>query len=501
MTPLGPLPSRPFRFRPTLAAAMLLGLAPALPLLSGCSRADGSVGSSAATEWFEVQPQSFDLTVVESGQLEAARKVEIKSRVDGRPAIIEVVEEGSGVAQGDLLVVLDSASIAEELAEEQLQLETSRADKIAAEQDLAIQVTSSEAERRAADVALQLAELELAEWEQGEVPTKRRELNLALQKAEREIERTQRNYETSQELYAQRFISQDELEDDEIAMIEAADALATAKLEIEVYNLYTYLKEKQEKQSAVDDAKAELEKVIAENESKLSQARAKAESERRGLELQEAEVLEEEQQLANTKIFAPQDGMVVYASSVGGRRYRGDPIAEGREVRINETILILPDTSQLVAVLSVPEALAPKVEPGQPADVSVDARPGRVYRGEVESVSVFAEDGGWWNNNVKNFTVRVLLPPNLGDGLKPTMTCTGTIYFGRVDEALAVPVQAVFADGEQRYVYVPAGGGQVRRQDVEIGRASQTLVEITAGLEAGDDVLLRAPRPGEEAVS
>jgi HlyD family secretion protein len=470
-------------------------------LASGCSdRADGATGGSGDSEWYEARVQSFDLTIVESGQLEAARKVEIKSKVNGRPAIIEVVDEGINVEAGELLVLLDSAAIEEELAEEQLQLETTRADKVSAEQGLAIAISEAAADQRAAEVALRLAELELAEWEQGEVPTQKRTLNLALDKAQREVERAKRNYATDQELFAQRFISQDELEDSEIDTIEAEDALAPATLDIEVYNSFTFLKEQQEFQSAVDQARAELQQVKAENESKLSQARAKAEAERRGLELQEMEVAEEEAQLAATRIVAPQAGMVVYASSSGGRRYRGDPIAEGREVRNNETILILPDTSQLVAVLSVPEALAPQVQPGQPVQVTVDAIPDRVFEAEVESVSVLAEDGGWWNNNVKNFTVRALLKPRAGDGqLKPTMTATGTIFTGRVENAVAVPVQAIFAEGPQRFVYVSAGlGGGVVRQDVEIGRASETLVEITSGLDAGTAVLLRAPRPGEE---
>ncbi|MEM7575884.1 MAG: efflux RND transporter periplasmic adaptor subunit [Planctomycetota bacterium] len=482
-----------------LAGFFLFSLLVLLSLTSGCSDAADGATTADNTEWYEARVQSFALTVAESGQLEAFRKVEIKSKVDGRPIIIEVVPEGIDVKQGDELVVLDSAEIEEELAEEQLQLETARADKITAEQELAIQITTAAAEQRSAEVALQLAKLELAEWDRGEVPTKQRELTLALEKAQREVERTQRNYETDQALYAQRFISQDELEDSEIATIEAIDDLATAKLNIEVYDLYTNLKERQEFQSAVDDAQAELENTLAENESKLAQANAKAESERRGLILQEAEVAEAQEQLDNTRIAAPQDGMVVYASSTGNRWNRGEPIAEGRQVRRSETILILPDTSQLVAVISVPEALAPKVKPGQTTQVTVDAIPDRVFEGEVSSVSVLAEDGGWWNNNVKNFTVRVLLPPGAGAGqLKPTMTCTGTIFIDQIEEAIAVPVQAIFADGEQRYVYVSAGMSGVKRHHVEIGRASDTLVEILSGLDAGTRVLLRAPRPGEE---
>ncbi len=469
---------------------------------TGCSdSADGATANRGGTEWYEARVQSFDLTIAETGQLEAAQRIEIKSRVDGRPAILEIVDEGVHVDAGTVLVQLDAAEIAAELEEAELKLETARATRIASDQDLQIQETTARSTQRAAEVAKLLAELEFSEWRQGEVPTQQRSLKLALEKAQREVERTKRNFETDKELFAQRFISQDELEDSEIATIEAIDDLATAKLDIEVYEAYTLLKEREEKQSAVDDAVSELANTIAENESKLAQARAKAFSNQRGEEIQERRVEDLRNQFAATTITAPSSGMVVYASSVG--RYRGDPITEGREVRSGETIVYLPDPSQLVAVLSVPEALAPQVRPGQRAEVTVDAISRTVFPAVVESVSVLAEDGGWWNNNVKNFTVRAMLEPNAGDGqLKPTMTTTGTIYIGRVENAVTVPVQAIFAEGEQRFVYVSAGmGGGVKRQNVSIGRASDTLVEVTEGLEAGTDVLLRAPRPGEEVRS
>lgn len=451
-------------------------------------------------EWHTARKQSFDLTVIESGQLEAARKVEIKSKVDGRPAIIEVVDEGAFVKKGDLLVKLDDADVAQKLEAAELKLETARSAKVKAEQDLAIQINESDSARREAEVTLQLAELEFAEWDQGEVPTQKRKLKLALEKAQREVERTRRNFETDQELFKQRFISRDELDDSEIATIEAIDELATANLDIEVYEKYTYLKEQQEKQSAVDQAKAELERTLAKNESKLAQMRDAAQSKARALAIQDQSVTDLKQQIVDSTIYAPKDGMVIYASSTGNRWNRSEPITPGRQVRRSETIIILPDVSQLVAVLNVPEALAPQVQPGQPADTRVDAIAGEVFPGEVESVSVLAQDGGFWSNNVKNFTVRVLLPPNAGNGaLKPTMTCTGTIYTGRVEDALTVPLQAVFAEGPQHYVYVSAGGGRVKRQNVTIGQASETLVQIKEGITPGTEVLLRAPRPGEEA--
>jgi len=60
-----------------------------------------------------------------------------------------------------------------------------------------------------------------------------------------------------------------------------------------------------------------------------------------------------------------------------------------------------------------------------------------------------------------------------------------------------VPIHAVFAEGRERYCYVPAQDGRVKAQTVRIGKANETYVEIREGLKEGDRVLLRKPKPGE----
>ena len=172
-------------------------------------------------------------------------------------------------------------------------------------------------------------------------------------------------------------------------------------------------------------------------------------------------------------------------------------MAEGRQVRFNETILYLPDIRQMVANLAVAEAYEPLVKVGQKVRVSVDARPGEVFEGVIDKTTPLTESGGWLNPGQREFTARVLLPSDLEADLKPAMRCIGEITVGRVDNALAVPVQAVFTEGDQHFCYVPAGSGRVKKQDIEIGRASETLVEVTTGLTTGERVLLRNPLPGE----
>jgi hypothetical protein len=81
-------------------------------------------------------------------------------------------------------------------------------------------------------------------------------------------------------------------------------------------------------------------------------------------------------------------------------------------------------------------------------------------------------------------------------GLKPAMRCKAEILLGRVEDAINVPVQAIFRQGPVAFVYVKDGTGFAQRQ-IELGRASELLIEVKKGIEAGDKVLLREPKAFE----
>ena len=448
-------------------------------------------------EWFTVKPRSFDLTIISTGELEAKEQLEIKSQIKGETLIVELIDEGTFVNSGQLLLRLDADEIETNIEQERLNVESARAEKIAAEQDLDIKTNEAESAKKEAEVKLALATLDLAKWVSGEVPQKRRKLKLELERAGRKLTRAKRDNRLSQELYAERFISQNELEESEDAVIDSEDELATGILNIEVYNSYTHQREEKEKNSEVEQAQAELQRTQKKNQSKIAAAQAKLESKRHAFKIRDDRLVELRDQLTKCQIFAPQDGMVVYATSVGRRRWRNDPIMTGRRVWYNEKLLLLPDTTQMIATLRVHEALMPQVELGQLVTVSVDAMPGKMFEGKIAEVSVMAEDGGWINPNLREYKVKADLPADI-PGLKPAMRCSGEIVTGQVQEAIAVPVQAVFSEAEEHFCYVPVGRNSIQRTLVTLGRASESFVEIFKGLKPGDTVLLRHPRPGEE---
>ena len=164
----------------------------------------------------------------------------------------------------------------------------------------------------------------------------------------------------------------------------------------------------------------------------------------------------------------------------------------GTSLSPNQLVILLPNTSQMVASVKVSEALSGRIKSGMPATVFSDAFPNMPIEGEVGSVSVMARDGGWRDPNRRDYTVRLMLKTDPSMGLKPSMRCRAEIELGLVNDVISVPIQSVFREGADSFVYVPDRGGWSQRK-VMIGKASELAVEITGGLDLGERILLREP--------
>jgi hypothetical protein len=248
----------------------------------------------------------------------------------------------------------------------------------------------------------------------------------------------------------------------------------------------------------VDEAAAELARVEAQNEIELTSKNAERLNQRRQLQIRQDRLDNLRRQFAACTMIAPSDGLVVYAVSAGrGFMSEDQPLQVGRSVRPRETLVVLPDTSEMVAVVKVHESLAGRIRPGQSSSVRIDML-GQSYGGRVDSIGVMAETGDRWRDpNRREYSVRIALSHGDQRDLRPSMRCEATVTLGRVDQVVAVPVQAVFSSDDQvRFVYTPRNG-RFARVPVRVGRRSDVFAEIAAGLSAGDRVLLRLPTPGE----
>jgi len=484
----------------TLLIVLVAGVAVVVAGVGAVSMQSGSSSDDGAVDLHRVASESFDIKIIATGELEALKQTELRCELENAVSITDLVDEGARVMAGDVLVELNAESIKTSIEDELLKVETARSDLVAAENGYEIQVNENDAALRQAQLKLDLAQIELRKWEEGDLVKKIEDLNLAIDQAERRLEQRKEAFEQSQRLFDRGFLASDQLKNDEIAYIDSQAALKTAKSNKWVYETFEMDKRRKQLTSDVEEAEAQLDRVQRQNASRLANKEADRTNKRRQLQIREERLAKLREQLERSVVVAPTDGLVVYGSTAqqSRRGWSNDgPLQIGRTVRPNELLIVLPNTQQMVASVRVHEANAGRITPGQKATLRIDAMRDRVFTAEVMEIGVLAESGGWRDPNLREYTVKLLLAETNGaELLKPSMRCEAEIVVDSVEDAIAVPAQAVFREGRSSFVYMQQGA-RYQRTAVKVGRRSTLFAEIRNGVAPGDRVLLREPAPGE----
>ena len=479
----------------TLGVLIILSLLAWGVLGSVGSSEKGTRASMGVSELFEVRRGGFDIRIPASGELKSENQIDIRNQVESEAVVISLVDEGSVVKRGDVLFALNDEKIQENIRNAEIERSQAENEVKTAETGLAVKEKERDSELAAKQLAVNLAELALLAWNEGEVVAKRLQLALAVETAEKNYNRLAKKFESSQKLFDQKFLSKDELDQDEIALLNADAALKKARLDVTVYEDYTYLKDKQTKESDLKQAKDELDRAILRTGLQIDGLVTNLAMQRDYLEKREEKLTKETSQLNKCIVTAPSPGMVVYASSLGDRREEDERLRVGRTLWRNQLVMIIPDTSNMVAQIKVNEALSGLVKKGQRATITCDAYPENVFEGEVIAVGVLASGGGWRDPNRRDYTVEIKINDLENVQLKPSMRCSTEIFVEQVKDELFVPIHAIHRSGELIWVWVQDGNGYSQRE-VEIGKFSEVFVVVHTGIDEGEWVLLREPDLG-----
>ena len=283
-----------------------------------------SVRNSGTADIVRAQRQPFEISTVANGELDARRRAEYRNPLDQASTIVDVVPEGTRVSAGDLLIQLNVEEIQLKVDEESLRVEAARAELVAAQNNVEIQRNENDSRLRQAELKHLLAELALAQWKDGDVQKKRRELQLDIDRATLELERLAQLYLRSQDLHAEGFLSKDQMDRDEVQYIEAIARFKTSKLSREVYESFEYVKDEKKYLSDVEESRAEINRVRLNSESELANKLAQLENRRRQLFELESRLAKLERQRDDATIRAsrtawsstPQPSTVRWAAAV-----------------------------------------------------------------------------------------------------------------------------------------------------------------------------------------
>lgn len=260
------------------------------------------------------------------------------------------------------------------------------------------------------------------------------------------------------------------------------EARARQKLEVpeEIVARLELATQRLDHQLAAEELRLVAEQIAVQQDNlaaSVRQARSRTEEQRRV-------VAELEQAVARLTVTAPRAGFVVYTPD-----WEGKKVAIGDNVWFGMPLVEIADLSRMRVDAVIPEPDAALVKVGQPVEVRLDANPDRLFRGRIESLGrVFRTKSAEKPSTV--FDARIAIDNPDPEIMRPGMAAEVIVVATAAEPRPVVPERAVRrgrAGGPA--LHLQRGGG-TEEVAVTLGRRAPPLIEVLAGVQAGDAVLL-----------
>jgi HlyD family secretion protein len=428
---------------------------------------------------YRVEYKDLQLKIVERGSLEAGKtydvKCDVKTGSRGAAKIKWVVENGTYVNKGDLLVDIDDSYLQEQAQAKKIERDNAEALKIAAEQ--------THPQKK---VAISLAEQAQEKWVKGDYPQQLHDLEskITIAKAVLQQQQDRANWVGRMVKKGYMTASQEQAELDNLNgdQLDLQGKQEQRKVLVE----YTDPLNRKTNENAVKQARVDERTAYADMESKLAVFKQQEDLYKDLLD-----------QIKECKIYAPATGIVVYyipEQTRGGFGTNQSVVAQGEPVQYGQTLMRIPDLSHMLVNDRIHEAFINQMRTGLPATVRVDAASSKILKAHVKNVAAAAAQQDWMSPDVKVYQAYVEIDDPVEQlQLKPGLSAVTTIYTDlKAEHVLAVPVQAVLSPldkgGKPRcFIMTPTGP---EGRDVELGITDEKFIEVKSGLNEGDEIVL-----------
>lgn len=350
-----------------------------------------------------VKREKLLVTIVERGALESAENSEIICRVKAKSqsgiasTIKWVIDDGSDVSKGQLLVDLDDSSQQDQLKSQTIELDKAKAEWVKAEQDYEITRSQNFSDIETAKITRTLKELELKKYLGNDIGQKVLKLDQAeltaylfrLGESAEDQDRIEGDYlqayndvdgrieiaRSSREQWLDRaswsrrmvkrgYVSRSQAESDEALLASADISLKKVQGEMKILRRFSLQKDVMKLWSDVKEADRALDRVESQARSKLASGDAERHA-KNSVYLQQRDkkddILEE---IGKCRIMSPQDGLAVYFVPDQGRFGAGGQqsiVAQGENVKEGQKLLRIPNLTKMQVNVRVHEAMVSRL--------------------------------------------------------------------------------------------------------------------------------------------
>ncbi len=443
---------------------------------------------------FAVQRGPLTIAVTSGGSIQSRDKVVISSELEGNNTVIWVINEGVTVQPGDLLLEFDASDLVEKRNEQEIAVANAEANLIIAEEKLGITEGDCEAALLDREVDQMLANMALEKYQKGDYPQQVRQYEADIALADEELKRADEKLEWSERLAKEGFLTRTELQADDLALQRKKLDLEMSMTKMNVLTNYTVLQQRSTLESSRRKAERALARVKWQNKASLRQVETEVNARTRERDRATNRLEELNFQISKSKIYAPTNGMILYASTVqiASRKWWIKPLEVGSMAVERQELIYIPLESGMVVEVMIPEASLNKIDTGMPARVKIDAFPGRVFDGRLVKIGILPDgQSAQLNPDLKLYKCEIEC--DFKDvTIRPGMSCDVELIKEAYEDALYVPVQCVVrVEGVPR-VYVNDDGEWVPRI-VRVGLDNNRMIHVLEGVRAGEEVMLAPP--------
>jgi HlyD family secretion protein len=417
----------------------------------------------------KVLKEDLASVVTSSGEVKPRNYITIGAEYSGQLTDI-LVKEGDHVRKGQLLARIDEAQSQADVAAQKAALSSAEADAAA-----------SEASVGAGEASMRAGEDNIAA------------LEATVNRTKSDLERYDKDFKRGEQLFKDGLIPRSDYEQ-RLAIFESQRSSVV------------------EAQSRVVQGKTQLAQLKAQ----LAQLKAQLSGSQKKIAQSQAALTRVDDILRKHNAVAPIDGLVTYLPV-----RVGETVQPGVQNSAASTIMTIADMSIVTAEVKVDETDIVNVKLDQPAEITVDAIPGRIFKGHVieigntailRSTGLAASTSTTSSQEAKDFKVVVAME-NPPDEIRPGLSCTAKVTTATRKSVAAVPIQALTTrtigdllpdkdkpvnpdpatvkknKEEVAGVFVVTAANKAEFRKLETGITGATEIEVLSGINVGDEIV------------
>lgn len=461
--------------------SILLGL-----LLCGCQGSPKPEGTAAPSAAPLVVTQTVKATTRQGGErfsatVEPDTRVNLTfnsggyvTRIQQRPGKggEHILGAGDRVKRGEVLAELRTLEYRARVNEAESSLGQSLAGESDAQASVALARAQTRQSRALVDQALQAEVQSKAQVREAEAGVRAGQAQVF--EAQAQLSKSQLDWERAQNLMQANSLTKPDYDSAKLALSMAQGKLQEAQQQLRSNNAKLT-----EARANVLAARARVEQAQGQVDASLAQeARSQAgvDSARARTLGARSNVEQANVALGDVYLKAPMDGVVLSRS-----------VEVGAQVGPGTAGFAMADTHHVLVTFGVPDILVRDLKLGQSLDIKCEALPGQDFEGTVRTVAPEADA----DSRVYKVEVRV---DNSKDNLKVGMIAALDLV-DKEDSPrsiIAIPLGALLPNKDQEGAYqvFVVEGNKAKLRDVKVGRASGDMMEITSGLEEGEQIVV-----------